>query len=457
MAEGMTSNMRFGGYHHTKALPSDEEITQVGPGTPCGEYLRRFWHPVALSKEVGELPRRIRIFGEDLVLFRDRSERLGLLHLHCAHRGVSLEFGIPEVRGIRCCYHGWQFDVDGTVIEAPAELPNNKIQGQVMQGAYPVNEYHGMIFAYLGPPDEQPEFPIFDSYVTPGNVAVPYTFTLPCNWLQIVDNIVDPVHSSFLHTRISNTQFHDTWGEIPVLEFEDRRTGIYMTGTRRVGDNVWVRAHELIMPNIAQSGADRTMDGRTVKYFGRNSYTWWAVAIDDTNTKLLAWRNYNDRADPPKEEWMTEKALEVGEFGEQFGRPYEERQRRPGDYEVFIGQGPITNHRREHLASSDKGVAMLRRRLRRDIRALGKGVQPVRPSGNGIDGPIPTYGSDTVLKIPVAADRDDRAFCLDVAQQITAIYASADHLRGEVRHHWIAEQVQKLEQQEARHHRPGGK
>ncbi len=449
MGESTTSNMRFGGYYQTKVPPLDDEITRVGAGTPCGEYLRRFWHPVALSKELADVPRRIRIFGEDLVLFRDRSERVGLLHLHCAHRGVSLEYGIPQVRGIRCCYHGWQFDVDGTVIEAPAEPPNSKIPGRVMQGAYPVKEYHGMIFAYLGPPSEQPEFPIFDSCVTPGNVAIPYTFTLPCNWLQIVDNIADPVHSSFLHTRISNTQFHDTWGEIPILEYEERAHGIYISGTRRIGDNIWVRTHDLIMPNFAQSGADRTMDGRTVKYFGRNSYTWWAVAIDDTNTKLLAWRNYNDRSDPAREEWMTEKALEVGEFGELFGRSYEETQRRPGDYEVFLGQGPINNHAREHLASSDKGVAMFRRRLRRDIRALGKGVQPLRPSMNGVDGPIPTYGSDTVLKIPPVVGRDDQAFCLEIAHRVAAIYASADHLRGEDRHHWIAEKVQQLESGEA--------
>ena len=103
----------YGGYLHNEVPEADEELTHVGPGTPCGEYLRRFWHPVVRSDELKDLPVRIRILGEDLVVFRDQSGRVGLLELHCPHRGTSLEFGIICETGIRCCYHFWRIDVDG--------------------------------------------------------------------------------------------------------------------------------------------------------------------------------------------------------------------------------------------------------------------------------------------------------------------------------------------------------
>ena len=99
-----------------------EVLSRVGPGTPCGEYLRRFWQPVAFADELQDLPRALRILGEDLVIFRDRAGRVGLLQLHCSHRGTSLEFGLVSERGIRCCYHGWLYDVDGTILETPSEL-----------------------------------------------------------------------------------------------------------------------------------------------------------------------------------------------------------------------------------------------------------------------------------------------------------------------------------------------
>src|SRR5439155_1392915 len=109
----------FDGYHRRHVPAPDPELTQVGPGTPCGEYLRRFWQPIAFARDLTATPRRVRILGEDLVVFRDRGGQIGVLHLHCAHRGTSLEFGIPVERGIRCCYHGWVYDVDGRCPATP--------------------------------------------------------------------------------------------------------------------------------------------------------------------------------------------------------------------------------------------------------------------------------------------------------------------------------------------------
>ena len=158
----------YGAYHHRERPTDDDELTRVGPGTPCGEYLRRFWQPVVLSKELRDLPRRLRIMGEDLVAFRDRSGAVGLLELHCPHRGTSLEFGLVSDKGIRCCYHGWLFDVDGTILETPGEPADSTLKDRLFHGAYPVREHQGLLFAYMGPPDNEPDFPILDTYDLPG-------------------------------------------------------------------------------------------------------------------------------------------------------------------------------------------------------------------------------------------------------------------------------------------------
>ena len=147
----------------------DPELTEVGPGTPCGEYLRRFWMPVAMTNQFGDLPYRVRVLGEDLVLFRETGEgRLGLTHLHCRHRNMSLEFGIIEDGGIRCSYHGWKYGLDGTVLETPCEPPASKVKEKACLGAYPVLEYKGLAFAYLGHRDSMPRFPVMDTFDEPG-------------------------------------------------------------------------------------------------------------------------------------------------------------------------------------------------------------------------------------------------------------------------------------------------
>src|SRR2546425_379824 len=118
----------YGAYLNREVPREDTELTHVGPGTPCGEYLRRYWHPVAHSQDLKDLPLPVTIMGEDLVLFRDLRGRVGLLQRHCSHRGASLEFGLISERGIRCCYHGWLFDIDGRILETPGEPPTSKIR-----------------------------------------------------------------------------------------------------------------------------------------------------------------------------------------------------------------------------------------------------------------------------------------------------------------------------------------
>ena len=193
----------FCGYDQTWEGESITELTQTGPGTPCGEYLRRYWHPVFITAELGDKPKLIKILGEELVLFRDKSGSYGLVHKKCPHRRASLEFGRCENHGIRCCYHGWVFDVDGSVLDIPGEPKDSvsaiNVKNNVRLGAYPVKEYKGLLFAYMGPMQELPEFPIYDSFDIPGMTMTPYAGPFNCNWIQVLDAIVDPVHTAFLH------------------------------------------------------------------------------------------------------------------------------------------------------------------------------------------------------------------------------------------------------------------
>jgi len=191
----------FQGYFQQRDTIPDAELTSVGPGTPCGEYMRRYWQPVAMSNELADLPLLVRMLGEDLVLFRDGRGEIGLLHRHCAHRGASLEYGIVADRGLICCYHGWQYDIDGTLLKAGSEPLESPICQNVVQGAYPTHEHEGLIFAYLGPPDEKPEFPVFHAtgcrYLRTPRTR--FTFSI-CMRVPVASSSVKPPGS----TRSSN-------------------------------------------------------------------------------------------------------------------------------------------------------------------------------------------------------------------------------------------------------------
>lgn len=443
---GPAPQQRYGGYGQTWSAAEDAELTHVLPGTAGGEYLRRFWHPVALTTEVTDVPRLLRVLGEELVLFRDGVGRYGLLHKHCAHRRASLEYGICEARGLRCCYHGWLFDIDGTVLEMPGESADSpavqKIRGSVFQGAYPVREHKGLIFAYLGPPEALPPFPIYDAFDIPGMTMTPYACDFSCNWLQVQDAIVDPVHTAFLHSRASRLQFSAGFGELGEIEFYERGIRIFATNTRRVAGNVWIRVNELILPNFTQAGAAFAADGTKTRYFGRSSFTRWVVPVDNVTTRVLAWANFGPRGDPPS--YDTPEGIERLEQGEVFERTYADRQRFPGDYEATTGMGPISTHRKEHLAPSDRGIVLMRRQLRRSIRDLRAGKPPPQPSALA-DGPIPTYGGDTVLAMAPKPGADDGAFRRDVAKRVMELHFEADGLQGEARDGWMVAELKKIE------------
>lgn len=415
--KGSFLNQPYGAYLHRHIPREDEELTHVGPGTPCGEYLRRFWQPVGYSEDLKDLPVAIRILGEDLVLFRDLSGRVGLLERHCSHRGTSLEFGVVSPRGIRCCYHGWLFDVDGRILETPGEPPDSTLKDRLCHGAYPVYDFKGLLFAYMGPPDKKPPFPILDTYELPGirlerGQLKGVKSVKPCNWLQIMDNVVDLVHEAFLHARSSGYQFLDRQGrplvelaDVGELEWVETPLGIVCAETRRVKDDIWVRVLEYICPNMVQIAQTPvlppTYDAGTPELCFIPFITRWRVPIDDTNTLELSFvrvlegdeNSYTDHPAP----------VVLSNYGI---RPYEEQQRFPGDYEAQVGQRPIAVHALEHLVSTDRGVVMLRKMVREGIRTVQRGEDPeglLRTT----EWAIPTYANDTVMRVPPAPSPEE--------------------------------------------------
>jgi hypothetical protein len=310
-----------------------------------------------------------------------------------------------------------------------------------------VRDYKGLIFAYLGPIEELPPFPIYDAYEIPGMTMVPYVGRFECNWLQVLDAIVDPLHTSFLHSRVSRRQFSEGFGEMGELTFFDRGIRVFGVNTRRVGDNVWLRVNEMILPNFTQAGAAGAADGTAPRYFGRSSFTRWVVPIDDTNTIALAWASFGERGDPPS--WNTPEKIEILEQGERFDRPYDQRQRFPGDLEATTGMGAITVHAREHLMPTDRGVVAMRRALRQAVRDLQAGRRPMQPSAlapGSADAAIPTYGGDTVLHLP-APPGDDRKFRRDIAAKAMEIHFAADSLQGAARDEFMIAKLRELEAQ----------
>ena len=390
---------RYGGYHHRHVPSEDSELTHVGPDTACGEYMRRFWQPVCFSDELKDLPLKVRILGEDLVAFRDQSGEVGLLELHCPHRGTSLEFGLVGQKGIRCCYHGWLFDCDGTILETPGEPADSTLKDRLFHGAYPVHEAFGLVFAYLGPPEEKPPFPIYDSLVRKGFRVMPgQKWSYPCNWLQIMENTMDPAHTAFLHTIISGAVFTDEFGVLPALDFVETPIGMIYVATRRVGDNVWARMVEGILPNLQQV-APLSETGRREHPFSGPMMTRWLVPIDDTNTMFIELRHLTETDDNPPW-WVDRTQMMPGQIAMD---SYEEGQRHPGDYEAQVSQRPIAIHGLEHLSETDRGVSMFRNQVRRGIRAVHAGKDPaglVREEGVV----TATYCNNTVLRMPAHAD-----------------------------------------------------
>lgn len=417
--------LAFNGYNRKLSAEPDKYLCQVGRGTPGGEYLRRFWHPVAFVDELKDLPVRIRALGEDLVAFRDGRGEIGVLHLHCAHRRASLEFGIISERGIRCCYHGWVYDVDGTILEIPGAPATDKTCTRVSQGAYPVHILAGLVFIYMGPPEKKPAFPLFERFNIPGVRLIPGgpRLNFPCNWVQIKENSMDPAHTAVLHAipAIRGVDhFAKEFEEFPEFVFTRTPVGMMYLAARKVGDNVWVRSTDFVEPNI-HSISSIFESGRKPKQFNVPFRTIWTTPVDDDFSINFTISHMSE-----DEPILPEKRRYLELFGQTDERPYRERQLIPGDYDAMVSEGPIEVHALEHLSLHDQGVVMFRRLLREGIEAVERGGDPV-----AFPSPIPTFCNDRVVPASaVGGDANDRTVLKTFARRVGEDYIAKPPLSG---------------------------
>lgn len=346
-------------------------LTQVGPGTPAGELLRRYWHPVAVARELTEEQPTlfVRVLGEDLVLFRDKSGRVGLLADHCSHRGASLLYGRVEARGIACAYHGWLYDIQGNILETPPER-NDAIIRSVKHRAYPVQKFVGLYWAYMGPPPA-PAIPKYDVWVRQdGRRQIIVQPQLDCNWFQAMENSVDPAHLQILHQDLlaKGRPINTTRGfidDVASYDFYFTSYGIMKRRTYTTGE---VDEHPLIFPNILRQG----------------NVTQIRVPIDDTHTRIffVSFVPSPDgspvaededppvRYEPPYKD-PPDALHPVARFRLDAGGP------QPQDHAMWESQGPIADRTAEHLSYSDRGIVLLRRLMMENIERVQKGLDPL--------------------------------------------------------------------------------
>lgn len=350
------------------------ELAQVGPDTPYGEVLRRYWHPVAKIEDATTRPVSLCVLGEELVLFRTRKGKAGLLHPRCIHRGASLFYGGVEDEGIRCCYHGWVFDTEGHCLEQPCEPDLGLHRDRVRQPWYPLKEQYGLIWAYMGPPDKKPVLPRYDTLeelaadeqliVNDQGVGGGGPAQLDFNWLQHWENVMDPFHVPILHARFSGNQFTPEMALIPEVEYEYTPLGVRSIQMRGLGDGRQLRrVTEVIFPNLRVVASPKLTSGQT-------NMIGWVVPMDDTNFRIFTVARDSDPD-------FLAKLRSTHE-----GKPWKEltdleHQRLPGDYEAQKSQGAISLHSEDHLTTTDQGIAMIRRMMAKQHRAVAGGGDPV--------------------------------------------------------------------------------
>ncbi len=404
MAEAAPSlNRAYSGYERKISARINDDLLRVGRGTPGGEYLRRFWQPLMLASELGDLAAPVTLLGEKLVVFRDKGGRVGLLDRHCSHRNASLEFGRIEERGIRCCYHGWHYDVDGTILDIPGDPNGEFMRRQFGHGAYPVHEYRGIIFAYLGPPERKPEFPIYDFMAFDGQDMVPVCWRSPVNWVHVRENTQDPIHVSFLHTMFAEPQFGPWSYDLPVIQWAETPVGQITSSVRWVDGVLYARVNELILPNFSRV-PDISFDfSKKAPTARRNGLSLWITPFDDTSCAMIGWAHFDRDMDPAERAQHTE----MFSFGQDGRRSHDDRHRLPGDWDAWVSQGTFAMHDNEHLVHSDGGIKLFRKQLREGIKAVQRGKDP-KGVVFKLDRPITTYGCNIVKPLPDKPVDDQR-------------------------------------------------
>ncbi|MBI3596913.1 MAG: aromatic ring-hydroxylating dioxygenase subunit alpha [Nitrospirae bacterium] len=349
-------------------------LTRVGPGTPMGELLRRYWFPVAATCELDDRPtKKVRLLGEDLVLFRNHGGPYGLLQENCPHRGASLVYGSVEDDCIRCAYHGWLFDASGHCLDMPAEPRRAKLMNRVKAKAYRVEALGGLLFAYLGP-EPAPLLPHYDLFLWNGVLRDIGHTLIPCNWLQIMENSMDPHHVEWLHghhlafvhkKKGARDPRHYRKRHVKV-GFDTFRYGIIKRRVLEGGteeDDDWKVGHPVVFPAMLRVGTQGV------------SCFQVRVPVDDTHTWHVWYSCYKPNSDveiPPQESVPLFEVPWKDERGE-FILDFVDGQ----DIMTWVTQGPIADRTRETLGSSDEGVVLFRRLLLEQLEKVQAGEDPM--------------------------------------------------------------------------------
>lgn len=366
----------------------NEKLTRVGPGTPGGELLRRYWHPVATVAELAkEAALAVKILGENLALYRAPNGDMGLVSERCPHRGASLAYGIPEDDGLRCPYHGWRFDKAGHCNDMPAEPTDSTFKHRVRIPAYPAQEMGGLVWAYLGP-EPAPLLPKFDLYVRPDVVRQIGITRMPCNWVQIMENSLDPVHLEWLHGLYTNHLLKKQ-GKPPSavvrhhekIAFDIFEWGIskrrLLTGDAEDADD-WKIGHPILFPNTLAVG-----DASCPMFQVR-------VPMDDDNTLVFWYEVFPvDPSAPPQK--AEDVAVTEWPYKYDNGRLVVETISGQ-DMMVWVTQGPISDRTTERLGTSDKGIILYRGLLFDQMDKVALGDDPM--------GVIRDPAQHTVIQIP---------------------------------------------------------
>jgi 5,5'-dehydrodivanillate O-demethylase oxygenase subunit len=372
-----------------------ETLTRVGAGTPMGELLRRYWHPVVATSEIdaGHV-RAVRLLGEDLALFRTRAGILGVVAARCPHRGASLAHGVVDECSVRCPYHGWRFDSAGACLDIPSLGGDSAaLRERARIPAYRAQELGGLVFAYLGP-EPAPLLPRYDLFVWPGALRDVGRALLPCNWLQIMENSVDPTHLEWLHghhlaavRRARGMATPSRYGRRHVeIGFDVFPHGIIkrrvLAGGSREDDD-WRIGHPLVFPLMVRVGA-RGQHRLQIR-----------VPVDDTHTMHLWYSCYlppNGTPPPAQAEIPVYEVPFRDERGE-FLLDFVDG----GDIMTWVTQGPIADRTREMLVDSDRGIALLRRLYLEQIERVRAGEDPL--------GIVRSPEDNAIIELPQERDK----------------------------------------------------
>jgi 5,5'-dehydrodivanillate O-demethylase len=351
----------------------NERWTRVGAGTPVGELLRRYWQVIGTAAELEKEPvQKVRLLGEDLTLFRTEGGEYGLVDQACPHRCMSMEYGIPQEKGLRCAYHGWLFAPSGQCLEQPFEEytnPQARFKDKVRIKAYPVQELGGLVFAYLGP-QPAPLLPRWDLLVRDDLEAMIEMHLLPCNWLQCMDNSMDPIHFEHLHGVFGNYQLKKLGRPAAMfparhvkIDFERFEYGIFkrrlLEGEPETIDD-WQIGHPVLFPNILAVGEEH------------RPMLQIRIPIDDTTTMHLQYLTKKKDVPGPRGYVPARRVPLFNEDGKIIADSIPKQ-----DELAWVAQGAISDRPREHLGASDRGIILYRKVLEEQLDKIERGEDPI--------------------------------------------------------------------------------